>query len=171
MFDSGLVRAFNGKKHFELSCRYLTHDGKCFGEATTTTMIAEFHGVMKITSLGVYPLEHHAEKQRITEELTKRGRKFISLIGTHYRKYEAQAFYREKRDVKKFPVSGRIMVDAVSFRERNPNYFFPQIDERSFQDDLLGDGFENGREVTKQRTSYTAEDMLLCSATHQHVRH
>jgi hypothetical protein len=129
-------------------------------------MIAEFHGVMKITSLGVYPLEHHAEKQRIIEQLTKRGRKFISLIGTHYRKYKAQAFYREKKEVKKFPVSGRVMVDAVSFRERNPNYFFPQVDERSLQDDLLlEDDFKNDREVTKQRTSYTAEDMLLCSAT------
>jgi hypothetical protein len=165
MFDSGLVKAFNGKKYFELSCRYLTHDGKCFGEATTTTIIAEFHGVMKITSLGVYPLEHHAEKQRITEQLTKRGRKFISLIGTHYRKYKAQAFYREKKNVKKFPVSGRVMVDAVSFRERNANYFFPQVDERSFDDDLLEGGLKNNREVTKQRTSYTAEDMLLCGAT------
>jgi hypothetical protein len=129
-------------------------------------MIAEFHGVMKITSLGVYPLEYHAAKQRITEQLTKRGCKFISLIGTHYRKYKAQAFYREKKEVKKFPVSGRVMVDAVSFRERNPNYFFPQIDERSLQDSLLlEDDFKNDREVTKQRTSYTAEDMLLCSAT------
>jgi hypothetical protein len=88
---------------FELSCRYLTHDGKCFGEAKTTAMIAEFQGVMKITSLEVYPLEHHAEKQRITEQLTKRGRKFISLIRTHYRKYKAQAFYREKNEVNKIP--------------------------------------------------------------------
>ena len=165
IFDSGLMKAFHGKKHFELSCRYLTHDGKCFGEATTTTIITEFHGVMKITSLGVYPLEHHLEKQRITDQLTKRGRKFISLTGTHYRQYKAQAFYREKKDVKKFPVSGRVMVDAVSFRERNPNYFFPQVDERSFHDDLLEDGLKNDREVTKQRTSCTAEDMLLCSAT------
>jgi hypothetical protein len=58
------------------------------------------------------------------------------------------------------------MVDAILFRERNLNYFFPQVDERSLQDDLLlEDDFKNDREVTKQRTSYTAEDMLLCSAT------
>jgi hypothetical protein len=57
------------------------------------------------------------------------------------------------------------MVDAVIFRERNPNYFFPQVDERSFQDDLLEDCLKNDRKVTKQRTSYTEEDMLLCSAT------
>lgn len=122
-----------------------------------------------ITLLGVYPLEYHAQKQRITEQLTKRGRKFISLNGTHYRKYKGLAFYREKKAVKKFAVSGRVMVDAVSFRERNPNYFFPQVDERSPQDDLFPedeeDDSKNDREVTKKRTSYTPEDLLLCSAT------
>lgn len=65
MFNSGLVKAFNGKNYFKLSCRYLTHDGKCFREVTTITMITEFHGVMKITLLGVYPFKHHPEKQRI----------------------------------------------------------------------------------------------------------
>jgi hypothetical protein len=68
--------------------------------------------------------------------------------------------------LRSLPVSGRVMVDAVSFRERNPNYFFPQVDERSLQDDLLLENdFKNDREITKQRTSYTAEDMLLYSAT------
>jgi hypothetical protein len=63
MFDSGLMKAiFNSKKHFELSCRYLTHDGKYFREAITTTIITEFHGVIKITLLGVYPLKYHVEK-------------------------------------------------------------------------------------------------------------
>jgi hypothetical protein len=58
------------------------------------------------------------------------------------------------------------MVDAVSFRERNPNYFFPQVDERSSLDDLFSeDDSKNDREVTKQRASYTPEDLLLCSAT------
>jgi hypothetical protein len=121
MFDSGQVKTYNEKKYFEMSSRYLTYDGKCFGEATTTTKISEFHGVMKITSLGVYPLEYHAAKERIVEQLTERGRKFISLIGTHFRKYEGQAYYVEKKGVKKFAVSGRVMVDAVSFREKNPN--------------------------------------------------
>lgn len=172
MFDSGLVKAYGGKTYFELTCRYLTHDGKCFREATTTTRIAEFHGVMKITSLGVYPLEYHAEKESVTKQLTERGRKFISLNRTFYRKYEGMAFFiNEKKETKKFTVSGRVMVDAVSFRERYPNYFFPKVDERSPEDDLFPeddspeDDSRNDREVTKKRTSYTPEDLLLCSPT------
>ncbi len=165
-FDSGQVKVYDHKTYFELSCRYLTHDGKCFGEAIITTMIAEFHGVMKITLLGVYPLEYHADKESVTKQLTKRGRKFISLNGTFYRMYEGLAFFKEKKETKKFTVSGRVMVDAVSFRERNPNYFFPQVDERSPEDDLFSeDDSRNDREVTKKRASYTPEDLLLCSPT------
>ena len=96
-FDYGQVKKSNGKMCFQLSCHYLTYDGICFGEAPVTAEIQEFQGVMKITSLGVYPLEYHAEKQKVVEELTKRGRKFMSLNGTHYRKYEGQAFYRKKK--------------------------------------------------------------------------
>lgn len=63
IFDSGLIKAiFNGKKYFELSCRYLTHDGKYFGKAIIITIITEFYGVMKITLLRVYPLKYYAEK-------------------------------------------------------------------------------------------------------------
>jgi hypothetical protein len=66
IFDSGLIKAtLNDKKYFELSYRYLTHDNKCFREAIIIIMITEFHGVIKITLLGVYPLKHYAKKQRI----------------------------------------------------------------------------------------------------------
>ena len=82
MFDSGQVKTYNGKKVFEMDCHYLTHDGKRFGEAPTTTEISEFHGVMKVASLGVYPLEYHTKKERIIEELIERGHKLVDLIKT-----------------------------------------------------------------------------------------
>jgi hypothetical protein len=62
IFDSGLMKAFNNKKYFKLSCRYLTYDGKCFKEAIIIIIITEFYGVIKITLLEVYPLKHHLEK-------------------------------------------------------------------------------------------------------------
>jgi hypothetical protein len=98
----------------------------------------------------------------------------MSLIGTHHRKYKGQAFYREKRDVRKFYLSGRVMVDAASFRDENPNYFFPRVDEKLSKDDsgfLLDDDDSipedssprNDREVTKRKMSCPAEQLLLCS--------
>jgi hypothetical protein len=169
-FDYGQVRKSNGKMCFQLSCHYLTYDGICFGEAPVTAEIQEFQGVMKITSLGVYPLEYHAEKQKVVEELTKRGRKFMSLNGTHYYKYEGQAFYRKKKEVRKFAVRGRVMIDAASFREKNPNYFFPSIDEKPFEDDPDSSQDDdsnsgNDRVVTKRKAFCSPDELLLCSET------
>jgi hypothetical protein len=62
IFNSGLVKAFNNKKYFKLSYRYLTYDGKCFRETTTIIIITEFYGVIKITLLEVYLLKYHLEK-------------------------------------------------------------------------------------------------------------
>ena len=170
-FDYGQVKRSNGKTCFQLSCHHLTYDGICFGEAPVTTEIQEFKGVMKITSLGIFPLEYHAEKQEVVEELTKRGQKFMSLHGTHYRMYQGQAFYRKKTEVKKFAVSGRIMIDAASFREKNPNYFFPSINENLFEDNLDDDSYSedrslgNGRVVTKRKGHCPPEELLYCSET------
>ena len=176
LFDSGKLQVENGQKSFDMSCRYLIHDGKCFGEATTKPKISEFHGIMKITSLGVYPFEYHPEKQKAVEQLTERGRKFLFLIGAHFRKYEGQAFYTDKKEVKKFPVSGRVMVDAASFREKNPNYFFPCLDDKSSEGGRWlwsnaseaaseEDSSESGREVKKQKIPCSTEDLLVCSET------
>jgi hypothetical protein len=88
MFDSGQVKTYDVKKYFELSCRYLTHDGKCFREAAATIKILEFIGVMKITSLGVYLFKYYLDRQKIVEELTKRERKFMSFNRIRHRKYK-----------------------------------------------------------------------------------
>jgi hypothetical protein len=111
--------------------------------------------------------------------LTERGRKFISLIETHYRNYKGLAFYKDKKnEVKKFHVSGRVMVDAISFREKNPNYFGQPVNARSSQDGSIDIGLYrdadsdsddsssgNNQEVTKRKTTYNGEDLLLCNPT------
>ncbi|KIW36895.1 uncharacterized protein PV06_11009 [Exophiala oligosperma] len=176
IFNSGKFQIDHGKKHFEMICRYLTHDGKRFGEATIPLKIPEFDGIKKITLLGAYPLEYHPQKQDVVEQLTERGRKFCSLIGTHFRQYEGQAFYMDKKEVKKFSVSGRVMVDAVSFRKKNPNYSFPRLDVKSSkgrqwlwdsdsEDDSADDSSETSREVKDQKIPCSVEDLLVCSET------
>jgi len=180
IFDSGQTKTFDNRKWFEMNCRYLTHDGKSFGEATAATRISEFYGVIKITSLGVYPLKYHAEKDKIAEQLTERGRKFLSLMGMHCRTYRGMASYQEKKDkVRKFHVKGRVIIDAVSFREKNPNYFFQNVNQNSSQDNFSGFGFPlddydsssddsscgiDG-EVIKRRASYTKAELILCNPT------
>jgi hypothetical protein len=164
------MKIYDSKKYFKLNCRYLTYDKKCFGEAAITTKILEFLGVKKITLLRVYPLEYHTEKKRIVKNLIKRESKFMSFIKTHYRKYKGQAFYKEKKDVRKFFLNGRVMVNAISFRDENPNYFFSRVNEKLFKNILLNDDSisknsfpRNDREVIKPRISYSIKQLLLCS--------
>ncbi len=67
------------------------------------------------------------------------------------------------------------MINTVVFRERNPNYFFPPLDKKLSQNDMgfrLDDisNFKDNssgddREITKRKTTYTTEKLILCSAT------
>jgi hypothetical protein len=54
----------------------------------------------------------------------------MSFSGTHYRKYKGQVFYKEKKEVRKFAMSGRVIINTALFREKNLNYFFSSIDEK-----------------------------------------
>jgi hypothetical protein len=180
-FDSGKMKTTDtDEKCFELNCRYLTHNGKRPGEAPIKTRILEFQGATKITSLGVYPLQYHPAKQEMIDELTERKRKFINLTkaGVHYRTYQGMAFYRKGKDkVQKFNVRDRVIVDPKSFRKKNPNYFFPSVRETSLParaidvtslTDIFGsDNGSSGKKdmVTKRKTSFSTEDLLLCSPT------
>ena len=81
-----------------------------------------------------------------------------------------------KKEVKKFIVRGRVMIDTSTFREKNPNYFVPHLNEKKSSDDGTGFGLfddpstednssGDDREVTKRKISYTREELLLCSDT------
>jgi hypothetical protein len=186
-FDSGQMKTITNVKVFQLNCRYFTDDGKTLGLARATTQVPEFEGVMKITSLGVYPLEHHATKDEMIQELIERGRKFIALSGTHCRRCKDMAFYRVKEEVKKFPVDGRVMVDAVLFREKNPDYSFPAVKGKSSGDGPIDisscldddaypplshfaypfevDSTPGDGDAMKPKISYTDEDLLISKPT------
>jgi hypothetical protein len=60
------------------------------------------------------------------------------------------------------------MINAASFREKNPNYFFLSIDEKPFEDDLNNfedKSSENDKTVTKQKAFCPLKEFLLCSKT------
>jgi hypothetical protein len=73
--------------------------------------------------------------------------------------------------VKKFAVSGRVIINTALFREKNLNYFFLSIDEKPFEDDLDDDSYSEDRSsgndgvVTKRKASCPSEELLLCSET------
>jgi hypothetical protein len=85
--------------------------------------------------------------------------------------YQGQAFYRKKKEIKKFAMSGRIMINTALFREKNSNYFFPNINEKPFEDNLNDDSnFKNKSSgnngvIIKRKVFCSPEELLLYNET------
>ncbi|OCL12971.1 P-loop containing nucleoside triphosphate hydrolase protein [Glonium stellatum] len=171
----GVKEDDKGDEYFRVEGQYLDFDGKNFGEAATAAGISTFQGSKPIHSLGYFPLKYHPNAEEEKQELANRGRKFISLIGTHHRQYEGKAFYMEKGKPTKLSVDGRIIVDPALFREYNPNYTKPSIDElrKHTNSDMYAFNFSkpgekklnevksNGKEPAELKN----DDLLICSPT------
>lgn len=96
-------------------------------------------------------------------------------MGTHHHQYRGHAFYMERSKLNRFPVNGRIMIDAALFQDVNPNYVGPRIDvlvrqnpsgsgwiimgseDISAQDRIKSNNIEPGTIVE--------DELLLCSST------
>ncbi|RYP02127.1 hypothetical protein DL764_005962 [Monosporascus ibericus] len=117
-----------GTKYLHLETRYMNWDGKVLGESTTGIKIPIFRGAKRIDHLNAYPLQYHSERERVTRELIKCGRTFISLAGTHYRQYKGRAFFiGDEGEIVPLHVEGRTMVDVISFQEQNPRHPCPRV--------------------------------------------
>ncbi|KAG6003254.1 hypothetical protein E4U43_000943 [Claviceps pusilla] len=109
--------------------KYLEFDGKRFGFGSVAEEIPEFQGTRKITSLPFYPLSYHKDESKVRQTLIERGKKFVSLSGTHLKDYSGLAYQlRKKGNMTKFHIQkSRIMVDPAIFRRINPNYFVSTV--------------------------------------------
>lgn len=175
-YDLGERRTkISGEIFFCLQCRGFDHDGKVFGEVTSSILIPEFSGTKSITSLNAYPLEHHRDQDGTRMELVKRGRKFTALTEMEHRNYQGLAHIKRDGKTIKLTVDGRIVVDPISFRECNTNYDNPHVNPndiehhiRNYFVDSVGDPVNSSEhKVAKGRTpkDIAEEELLLCSPT------
>ncbi|KAF2751847.1 ATPase [Sporormia fimetaria CBS 119925] len=88
-----------------------------FGRRTEKIAIFEYLGLSNITALNAFPLIFHPGREEVVETLVKRGEKFESLAGCHYKEHDGYAvtWDREGNEVP-IHVSGRIIIDCDSFR-------------------------------------------------------
>lgn len=118
--------------------RYLEFDGKNFGLGDFEIDIDHFQGPRRISSLAVYPLQYHKDKDGIKKTLVDRGKRFVELAGMNYRFHKGLAFHKKRKTVFKFNINGRIMIDPAIFRRINPNYPISLIKPKD-ADDLFSD--------------------------------
>ncbi|CZR66033.1 uncharacterized protein PAC_15933 [Phialocephala subalpina] len=177
-YDFGEERKqMNGVEYFHVGCHYLDSDGKVFGEVSTALGIEKFRGTKRINFLGVFPLPYHQKEKETRAYLDKCGRKFLKLINVHHCQYQGMAFYMKKNRPVKLFVNSRIIVDAAYFREANPNYAKPSIDEHNKESSsnhgwlYLGgdDDSEKSSDSVKSNgmepSDVKGDDLLICSPT------
>ena len=176
-YHFGEERTTNGIEYFHLECRYVDFDGKVIGETPIEVAILKFRGTKKIHTLDAFPFEYHPNKKEMKAHLVECGRNFISLMGIRHRQYRGDAFYVRKGKPIKVPVNCRIMIDAIYFREANPNYARPRISGFEHEDlsNNAFDFFESGdgsmtrsdqvKGDGKDPTEMTEDDLILCSPT------
>jgi hypothetical protein len=77
--------------------------------------------------------------------------------------------------MKKFDINNRIIINIVSFKKKNLNYFFLYLDEKLFENNIefsLSDNLNsennssgNNRKIIKRKTFYTRKELLFYNKT------
>ncbi|OJD18550.1 hypothetical protein ACJ73_08711 [Blastomyces percursus] len=172
VYDSYEVKKSHCGPVFEISCRSLDYDGKAFGEVTSILQVPKFRGVKKVFDLPVLPLHYHQKKHDIERELLRRGRKFMDLVDISHREYSGLAHIKTDKGPLKFHVTGRIMIDALAFKEKNPNYGLPKVSGGDVDDfEWFDSEFdkEKSRKTVKHRDmdqeNMADRDYMLCGPT------
>jgi len=114
---------------FDVTARFLSHDGKLFGYLEKTMPIPLYTGREQVGKLSAYPLKYHPERDTVRAELVVRGKKFYNLAGIHHRYYSGTAFsVKHERSQRIFfsqdryveegvRIDGRVVVDCIAFAE------------------------------------------------------
>jgi uncharacterized protein DUF7025/ATPase family protein associated with various cellular activities (AAA) len=127
-------------EYYVIEGRYLDYDGKNFGLGDFELQIDHFKGPRKITSLVTYPIEFHKDPEGLKKQLLDRGKQFVNLAGMNFKYMKGLAFQKRKKQVLKFNINGRVMVDPKTFRRINANYQVSGVkDDRNEDDDSDSD--------------------------------
>ena len=65
--------------------------GVVVGRVQTSLFIKRMRGTVRIDTLDVYPLQFHPDEKGLREGLLVRGKKWVTLIGTHHMQYDGVA--------------------------------------------------------------------------------
>lgn len=72
--------------------------------------------------LTTFPLKYHLELEKIKGHLVEYSKKFVRLIGSYYYRYcQGPTFYIRRGELILVRIKGRIIINAASFHQNNPN--------------------------------------------------
>jgi hypothetical protein len=127
-------KSFTRGEYYVVEGRYLEYDGKDYGLGDCEIHIDHFKGPRKISALATYPLQYHKDEAGVRAELIERGKKFVSLSGMNFKYMKGLAFQKRKKQLLKFNINGRVMVDPKTFRRVNANYVISSVKQNEERD-------------------------------------
>jgi hypothetical protein len=120
-----------------MECRYLDFNCECLAKSLSTLLFQGFIGQSVLILLKHFPSNTIQTKALLGLTFSNVVESF-SLMGSHHRHYCGEAFCMHKGDAVRFPVNGRIIVDAAFFWKANPNYSRPPVTKPENSDWDLG---------------------------------
>lgn len=131
--------------------------------------IPKFRGAVPISSLSAFPFRYHEKYEEFQTTLVERGKKFCSLQHGDsknrpgsFRSYTGLGFQKKKSAFVKWNVTGRVMVDPLTFRRINANYPAPQLTISASSHHMLKNLSLTGEEEEgKKEEELTPEDEEL----------
>ncbi|KAL8365341.1 hypothetical protein RB595_004242 [Gaeumannomyces hyphopodioides] len=119
-----LARSIGRMTPLILDCAYIDSDGDLVGPRPRRFVFPEYPGEVDIVSLDAYPLAFDNEKDRLLGHLTKRGKRFLSVVdgahlhyrGTSLREFQGQKGnrFREYFEISPEDVDSEVMVDQAA---------------------------------------------------------
>ncbi|KIX03961.1 uncharacterized protein Z518_07514 [Rhinocladiella mackenziei CBS 650.93] len=143
-----LLDSQRGRKYLQMDVWACDWDGTKFGRNNTSLQNYDFPGTMAITSLQVFPLDFHPDKEELVRRLVIRGKLFERFAGYHYQAYRGMALGYGRCGMIRHNLESRIIIDceahnrflpndAVHFSSlsRSPNTPVPSLVSGDFDDD------------------------------------
>ncbi|KAH7169988.1 P-loop containing nucleoside triphosphate hydrolase protein [Dactylonectria macrodidyma] len=114
--------------HVHLVIENIDFDGTDFGLIQESISIERYDGSKPLTELEAFPLQYHPDQERIRRDLLHRGKRFMSLCGTHHRFYDGPARFCDRDLESNYHVQHRIIIDPKEF-ENNTSIGLSGFDE------------------------------------------
>jgi hypothetical protein len=144
---------------FEVSGTTLEWQGEKIFRNHVTRIIPFFAGLRRLNQLSIYPVT-----PKLREELTERGRRYMTYIGEpKYVSYKGALVQRVGRDIIKTRAEGRCVADMANYRRLNPGNDLWDGDDEYDESSDLGELPKSGEKV--DTTAIPEEDLCLTPPT------
>ncbi|RIB11576.1 hypothetical protein C2G38_2203060 [Gigaspora rosea] len=148
-------KSYGSTQFFVITGEIIDSNGHEFVNSIKNWYIDHYVGVLNIDKLPVVPLP---KESAIYNELVKRGKKFEMLaIGSHYLRYSGKFFRQSCFGATFYRGDGRIMIDASTFGQINPNY------DMGYNPSTYDDYTHNIDNISKRKIK--EEELSICSPT------